>query len=80
MIQTALDAAGRVTRLAIAAAVSLLLFACGGPNGPGPLPGAPVAACPANVTVSGVAATRVSCGRRSLRMAIFMGYRLEARA
>lgn len=32
----------------------MLFAACSGPNGPGRLPDAPVAACPANVTVSGV--------------------------
>src|SRR6266545_4119867 len=44
----------RLTRLAVAPAIGMLFAACGGPNGPGPLPDAPVAACPANVTVPGV--------------------------
>src|SRR5512141_1120640 len=44
----------RLTRLAVAPAIGILFAACGGPNGPGPLPDAPVAACPPNVTVSGV--------------------------
>jgi lysophospholipase L1-like esterase len=44
----------RLTRVAVAPAIAILLAACGGPNGPGPLPDAPVAACPANVTVPAV--------------------------
>lgn len=39
---------------AIVAAISGLAGACGGPNGPSQLPDAPAAACPANITVSGV--------------------------
>ena len=39
---------------AIGAAISGLAAACGGPNGPGQLPDAPAAACPANITVAGV--------------------------
>jgi lysophospholipase L1-like esterase len=43
-------------RFAARGSVIALMFAaaCGGPNGPGPLPDAPTAACPANVSVAAV--------------------------
>jgi lysophospholipase L1-like esterase len=62
MIRRALDAAVRVSRFAVAgsrrafasAMVLVGLVSCGGPNGPSQTPDAPAAACPANVSVSGV--------------------------